>query len=350
MEDIYTYYRRQPAQLADLLAGREERLGGFVRFYNEIKPDRVYLVGSGSSQNACRGAKDFMQKMLGVEVSFFAPSAPVPLASKRPLVVAVSQEGTSTNTLSYVRGLHKVPLVAVTAKTASPLAQIAGCTVDIGVGDETIGPKTMGYTGTVMSLCLAALMVRQGAGAAVGTALADLQQAVAQMEENINRCEAFYNQYEETLSQATNYVFVGKGAAAETGLECAIKVLETVCVPASGYEFEEYLHGPACCIGEGTALFLFLPGDADEARVMQLADIARGATPNCYIVARGNDPQADKTLALAGPAGPDVAPFSDVLIGQLIAARMTEFLQRERHPAVHDIFTAMKTKAKEEEA
>jgi glucoselysine-6-phosphate deglycase len=349
-EKMYEYYRSQPACMSQILVDREARVGAFGAFYAEKRPDRIYLLGTGSSLNACRAAQDYVEHILQVEVSVTTPNGRPDIRGERPLVVAVSQGGKSTNTIACLRQVREKghAIASFTAGLDVPVAAMADCAIDIGVGDETVGPKTRGYTGTVLCLYLAAIQAGVAskvlAGEACTRELGLLRETIGYGEENLERCDRFYRRHLAALKTATHYLFVGKGCAAAVGAEDALKVLETLCYPSAGYEFEEYLHGPACCTSQDTALFLFLPGDDDDQRMQKLAGITLKATENCYIIDRTSRLQGDKVLGLRAGDSKYLSPFVDIYFGQLISALLTQELGRFRHKAVREIFADMDTK------
>jgi glucoselysine-6-phosphate deglycase len=349
---MYQYYLGQPACMKRILNERKTLFSAFGRFFADRKPARIYLIGSGSSLNACRAAQAFMEYVLGIEVTVGAPSNPPTIRAERPMILAVSQGGKSTNTVAYLNAQRdkSYPVVAFTAELDVPVAKAADLAVDIGVGIETVGPKTQGYTGTVLALYLCALEGALQAGIIGETRydceIALLDETIGYGEENIARCGAFYKKHMQSLKQARRYLFVGKGCAGAVGDEDALKVLETLCYPGSGYEFEEYLHGPACCTDEGTALFLFYSDDADGSRMRKLADITSKATPNCFIIDKTDSVSGGDVLNLKASDSKYASPFCDIFPGQLISALLTQELRRERHPAVREIFSDMETKVK----
>ena len=350
LEEMYRYYRSQPACMRQILGDRKTRVGAFGRYYADKRPDRIYLIGTGSSLNACRAAQEYIEHTLGVEVSVATPNDSPVIRGERPLVVAVSQGGKSTNTLACLREVREqgYPIVTLTAGLDVPVARMADCAIDIGVGDETVGPKTRGYTGTVLCLYLAALEAGRASALLTQEAYSRdivlLEETIGYGDENLERCEEFYRRRLSALKTASHYLFVGKGCAAAVGAEDALKVLETLCYPSAAYEFEEYLHGPACCTSQGTALFLFFSGDQDGQRMQKLAGISSKATENAYMIDRTSKLQGDNVLRLRSGNSKYMSPFVDVYFGQLISARLTQELGRSRHEAVREIFADMGTK------
>ena len=339
--------------MRQIFTDREALVGQFAKFYTEKKPDRIYLVGSGSSMNACMAAEGFISQILGIEVVTIPPSRPAVIRGKKPLIIVVSQGGKSSNTFTYIQNIHSQGhmTASFTAGLDLPVARAADVAVDIAVGEETVGPKTRGYTGTVLCLYLAALEAALACGLIsredYDYYIALLDETIGYAEDNLKKCHEFYLAHLGELKKARHYLFVGKGCAAAVGAEDALKVLETLCYPSAGYEFEEYLHGPACCTDEGTALFLFYSDDADGHRMERLAGITAKATKNCYIIDRTSSVKGDNILNLCSGKSIFMSPFVDVFFGQLISAVLPEELGRKRHEAVREIFSDMNTKITE---
>jgi len=353
---MYDYYISQPEYMKRILKNREAYLGGFALFYGKDKPDRVYLCGSGTSFHACASSREYVETVLGVETLVITPSSLGELFGKNPLVIAVSQGGRSTNTVAAIASLraNKIPVVTLSFSPDTPVGKAGDCALILGVDDETVGPKTRGYTGTVISLYLMALMAaretREIGERDFESRLEDLKAVVNMSEANQKACREFFDQHVESLKKANNYMFVGKGVTAKVAGEMALKEQETLCYPASGYEFEEYLHGPACCTDERTALFLFPQGDHDDVRMKRLAEIVGAATDNVYFITFDETWQGEKALRLQTPDRDFFAPLSAIFFAQLLSALMPEKCGRGRHAAVKNIFAMMDTKVPVEQA
>ncbi|WP_274651247.1 SIS domain-containing protein [Paenibacillus humicola] len=349
LREMYSYYRSQPTCMKGLLSKRKDIVGGFARFYTKQKPDRIYLIGSGSSLNACKAASEYMETILGVEITCAPPSTPPVIRGSRPLILAVSQGGKSSNTVALLKELRSgVPTVSFTAGVDNPVARMADVSVDISVGDETVGPKTRGVTGTVLCLYLATLEAALLNGnvneAKYREEIGLLEETIGYGEQNLEACENFYRAHLDDLKTARHFLFVGKGPATAVGEEDALKVLETLCLPSAGYEFEEFLHGPSICIHEETALFLFNSGDKDSVRMRKMADIARKASKNSYMIDRTGSMQGDHILQLKSGDSKFMSPFVDIYFGQLISSLLTQELGIVRHPAIRSITSDMDTK------
>lgn len=349
-ETMYDCYLSQFDCMGGILDAKDTVLSGLAAYWRSVAPDRLYLVGSGTSYNACAAAAPFMEKALGIEVTAAAPTCMGTLYGKKPLLIAVSQGGRSTNTVAFIERMRTqgASVITLTDPVDTPVGNAGNFAVPLMARDEQIGPKTRGYMATVLTLYLMALEVGKDQGtiddAFYAKCIDQYRETVRRGGEYYDACQAFYDAHFEDLKAGRNFLFVGKGVSARVALEDALKVLETLCYPSIGYEFEEFLHGPACCTDEGLALFQFLPPDEDAARMMQAADIIGEATRNCYLISHDPSVRGDRVLYLPTPDPVYLSPFTDILFGQLISAVLTGATCRQRHPAVKDIFTRMGTK------
>ena len=73
--DMNYYIGRQAVALENTLQSRKTLGENFCSQWKAVCPDRLYLVGSGTSGNAVRAAAPFMQEVLGVETMAICPKA-----------------------------------------------------------------------------------------------------------------------------------------------------------------------------------------------------------------------------------------------------------------------------------
>lgn len=349
-ESMYDCYLSQFECMKKIMENRTDILTGFAEIYKEADPDRLYLVGSGTSYHACCAAAYFLEELLEKEVSVVAPTCAEHIYGKKPFIIAVSQGGRSTNTVAAVKNMRRMghPVVTLTDPADTPVGKAGSLPLLLPANMELVGPKTRGYTATVLTLYLMALDAAKITGkiseAHFAAYMRALENMTEQGEEWFGRCQIFYDRNREDLKAATHYLFAGKGVRGKVAQEDALKILETLCFPANGYEYEEFLHGPACSTDEGLAVFLYLSHDKDDARMQRTVDIIGGASKNCYMISHTASMEGDKVLYLPGSEAEYISPFSDILMGQLIAARLPEEIGRERHPAIKNIFQDMGTK------
>jgi len=349
-ETMHDCYLSQFKCMENLLSNRKEILKDFIDYY-PVETDRIYLIGSGTSYNSCSAAAPFMEKILGVEVTPIAPSALGKLYGKKPFAIAVSQSGNSTNTIDAVNKLKEigVPVVTLTDPKDSPVGNVGNLAVHLAADNEQIGPRTRGYTATVLTLYLMALEVglkeKKIDEATYEKAITAYKSTFNNGEEYFKICQDFYDRHFGNLGKIRKYMFAGKDVLGRVAEESALKVIETVIYPAMGYDYEEFLHGPLCCAHEDLGVFIFLTHDEDLDRMLKSAELIGSITQNCYLISSDSSISGTKILVLPSDKPEYTSVFTNILFAQLISAKLTEDLDRIRHPGVKDIFDNMGTKA-----
>jgi glucosamine 6-phosphate synthetase-like amidotransferase/phosphosugar isomerase protein len=321
---MYDYILEQPAVLRDILDNRSAYAGDFADYMDRVKPDRIYLIASGSSYNAALQSARFMEYVLGIEVSAAAPSF-LPEIRGKPLLIFISQGGESTNTAAAFEQLKAWPCMSMTGKEKSRLREICPRHILIPCGEETAGPKTKGYTGTILSLYALALegAVKRAAGPAEGC-LKVLARLPEDLAENITAVERWFDENKGDLQKMASCVVVGKNSAGLAAREGALKLQETMLIPAAGYEFEEFLHGPVCAVDERQGGIYLMPAaeDPDYRRMTGLVEFHRQISPLAYIL-RGDESLGDRRDCVLKTSGQwYTAVFENILACQMMGAKL----------------------------
>lgn len=74
---MYHYWKSQPEVLRQILEQRKSQTEEFVKLFCAVNPDKLYLIGSGTSLNAERAAAGYMETILDVDVCA-VPSSRIP--------------------------------------------------------------------------------------------------------------------------------------------------------------------------------------------------------------------------------------------------------------------------------
>jgi fructoselysine-6-P-deglycase FrlB-like protein len=222
-------------------------------------PERMTLVGVGSSMNALVAASDYLVRRTGAAVEFREPLGFVDLPPKQGLVIAMSQGGRSATTVAAARHACALglPTIAITADGASDIAQSGAQIVTLPIGEETIGPKTKGYTASVMSLLMLADHL-----AGVENAVDGLE---ADLEIFITVTAARARALCERLGAVDFITIAGRLGHVGTALEAALKIVEMSGVPAVGLDLEEAMHGRFHAHGPRSMAILIVRTEAERA-------------------------------------------------------------------------------------
>lgn len=325
--EMIDYIREQAPLFASVLAGRKAVAAPFCAVCERVRPARLLLIASGTSRNAALAAAPFMEEVLALDVQVLAPSQVGAVRGGQTLAIVISQGGNSTNSLAVFDRLQGVPTIAMTGNPYGHVNKKGDAYIEIPCGEEMAGPKTKGYTITVLTLYLMALEYALQSGIVTteeyDAYIAALQQAAVQLPGNIAAAEAWTRANAESLKTLSTIYLVGKRQAMQTAAEGALKLMETLLIPAFAFDFEEFLHGPTSSLCGSVGGFYLLPtqDDPDYERMQRLIAYHRGVCPAVYTVG----------LAAAGDARDCVVqttgkwytrPFAQILPMQTASAHI----------------------------
>ena len=307
-------------------------------------------MASGSSYNAALCVRPYLRKWLDCEVLVTEPFTFCAYESCLPadeLAVVISQSGYSTNALHALDTIRakRRTAIGITSDLSSDFRTHADLLIDYGCGQESVGYVTMGVTALCLFLCLFALRSAHLAGRLSEDGLAAERQNLAQWadayEQAIPAGEALLRGRYRQLSAMQTVCIAGAGAAWGVAREAALKLMETLQIPACAYELEEFLHGPELHLTPNHTLFFLASDPHDRARGAQLSRAASLVTEKTFFF-------TDDGGDLPVPSSPDalLTPLLFLPFFQLTAYRLTEDLHRwHKHPLVADFESAVSGKS-----
>lgn len=303
------------------IARRDELVAPLIELCGGSVPRRLLLVASGSSLNACRCAEPFMASCLGdaCRVELMTPFAftyYTPSVGPDDLVLVVTQSGLSTNALEALDCMRSQGLRAVclTGNVDSDARDHADIVVDYGVGEELVGYVTKGVTtlATFLMLLAARLSGKDERIADVDVAL-DAADAVREATRSFFEC------HEKAFTSMRVCYCCGAGPTMGVAAEGALKLGETVHIPAASYEVEEYIHGPNLQLTPAYTVLFFDPGDTASERVQRIWRATREVTDSAFILTPEQG-LADDDRALVLPhIAPDTASLAQLPFIQLLS-------------------------------
>lgn len=332
-EKMKQYIKEQPAVWQHILDARKALTADFVAAFRSTDFKRLVLVGSGSSCNASRMAKNFFEAQLGIETAVIEPTRLAPvmkLYGEGAIFIASSQGGGSTSTLATVKEIRAAGyrVAGITTDTTSPIAQSCDTHVLIDIGEEAVGPKSKGMTSTVLTLYMAVmeLLLAQGRldEALYNSTLAALVESFRLAVGNIEACAAWCEGEGKKLAAAPHISLIAEGDDTPVMSEGALKMLETLHVPVAYYEFEEYLHGVNYTINPENWCIQVTDPANDRERMLRLRDFALEHGSHCFVVSTGIPTGIVGELFLQATGNGATRPFETLLPFQMISARLSE--------------------------
>lgn len=270
------YILQQKDVLAHILSNSDL---SHLKSYTNIH--QITIAASGSSHNAAIVVKSSLAQanlQINVETPFQLKHYSRLLMTS-DIVIAISQTGKSKGTIECARIAHEhgIPVIGVCADLNSPLTKYCGVNIDIQCGEETIGPKTKGYTATLLTLYLIILQIlinKKDNTYSIDNYKKDWENELNVIDTTIQQTQKFIYDHHE-WSQAKCISVIGYGLHYGTACEGNLKLLETMQIPAMSYELEEFMHGPHRTISNNSYLVFIHTNGAGYDLMNCLIDFAK---------------------------------------------------------------------------
>ena len=324
-EKMTAYLKEQPRVWQEIFRERHRLTAGFQSACLQKRIKNYLMIGSGSSLNAAHCVVKLYADMLG---ALAVPCAPTQAETMLGLfspedtaVFLISQSGESTSTIAALEKVRKRGFLSVGVTQKIPSSVSNGCdlTVELKCGEESVGPKTKGFTATVLTLQLMALSVCPDAEK-VASVESALQDAFGQADCVIEDSAAWARSNSRLLRCAQHIMILGEGARREAMREGCLKLLECLYVPCMDYEFEEYLHGVQCSIAQGSHVVSVVPDNQNRERMLRLASFNEAHGGVSYIISTGKRTGCEGELFIPATECPYTACYDVLLPFQVISA------------------------------
>lgn len=316
----------QPEVAARFLARAPEVVGPLAAAIGARGIDHVVIAARGTSDHAAIYAQYVLGIRHGLSVGLGTPSV-ISLYGATPrldrsLVIGISQSGASPDVVGVVEaGRRQGALtLAITNEPGSPLAGVAGTTIDLGAGRERAVAATKTYT--MQLLAIAALSVALGrdpTDAAQLAAVPDALASVLALEPEVIAMAADHAAADRLLVLARGYEYA-------TAREWALKLKELARVFADPYSAADFEHGPLALLEPGVpALATVRPGPPRDGLVELLRRLRGDLGADLAVVSDDAEALAEARWPLRLPAGtPEwLGPVVSIVPGQLHALHLT---------------------------
>lgn len=231
----------------------------------------VYMVGCGTSYNACATAAYFFAQQgintMPALASEFGQHER--FIDDKTVVVAVSQSGETADVLDVVKLAKKknARIVALVNVVSSTLARIADVVIPMNSGPELSVVSTKCFTAQLSILMALARINEATLREAADTALHVLREHKEPMQALAKH-----------LSLARTIFVLGRGTMAPIAREAALKIKEVSYIHAEGMPAGELKHGTLAVIEEGTPVIVFADNTTRALTTSNAMEVkARGA-------------------------------------------------------------------------
>jgi glucosamine--fructose-6-phosphate aminotransferase (isomerizing) len=278
-----------------------------------IADSDVVLLGSGSSLFMAQlGALALRRRRIRAH-ALAATEAPLDHAAYEGCaVIALSQSGRSADVLAALDVLKPKRLIALTNTSASPLAERADLTIDVGAGREVAVPASKSVTGMAAILLWAAGLLAdtphmRNAGSLVETADAVRAWLISSEIQVLAAASA-------RIAGQRSVIVVGTGYGLPVASEFALKLKEASYIHAEGFSAGEFRHGSTAMLDASCAL-IGIVDDISRETVRRPLEEARKTGSLRYVIGAPLD-----DIPVLGPqVGPAFNTLAWLVSAQLIA-------------------------------
>ena len=231
--------------------------------------ERVSLIACGTAYHACMVAKYWLERIarIAVEVDiasefrYRAPAMP-----RGGAAIFISQSGETADTLAALRyaRAQRQHIIAVVNQPESSIAREADAILPTLAGPEIGVASTKAFTTQLAVLAALTIAMARVRGAITHEREAEL---VGHLTEIPSRAAEVLNHDErlraiaQTISEARDVLYLGRGGAFPLALEGALKLKEISYIHAEGYAAGEMKHGPIALIDESVPVIVLAPHD-----------------------------------------------------------------------------------------
>lgn len=354
-ETMETYVLESSETLNNNFENKAALLKEITKAYIESGKENICIVASGSSYNSALCALPYMNKISGVNVELLSPYTftNYKKIKENTFYMIISQGGESINSIEAMEYLKKNGQLAVgvTGNVNSSLKDHADIVIDYGVGEEKVGYVTKGVVTLILFLDLFAVYIGKNNILSEEETVKELKYIQRAISYYPIVCEKSYKFIEDNYARLSimkqSYV-IGNETCFGIANEAALKIGETICIPSSAHESEEFLHGPNLQLDPGYTVFVLDGNDTTSNRSKQIYNAVKSVGSAAYYIATGKENEENSTqIILPVDVKHELLPFVYLPIFQLLANRITTDLHRwEKHPMFKHFRENIKSKMK----
>ncbi len=298
----------QPETIRNAMRGRllvddaEVVLGGLRDVRDKLlNARRFIIVACGTSWHAGLVGEYMLEEIAKVptEVEYASEFRyRHPVLSPEDVVFCISQSGETADTLAALREAKGkgATVLGVVNVVGSSIARESDGGVYIHAGPEIGVASTKAFSSQLTVLSLITLMIARARGMKKEEAqvltreMAKLPEKVEQVLQNLETVKAVA----EEFKNASNFLYLGRGANFPVALEGALKLKEISYIHAEGYPAAEMKHGPIALIDNRMPVVFVVPKDAIYEKVMSNIQEVRARKGRVIAIANEDDGDIDQ--------------------------------------------------------
>ena len=292
---------------------------------NNVKEaDRLYIIGCGTSYNAGLVGRAYFERWAGIPTEVHLASEfayNVPLLSKKPMFIFLSQSGETADLRAVLTKLHSVnndyKFLVLTNVDASTLARECDYTLLLHAGVEIAVASTKAYTAQIATLSILAYEVARQLNKQPKFDIEQELSVITSAIESILDDTKTIKDLAKDLFTERNAFYIGRGTDYYSACEAALKLKEVSYIQTEGFAGGELKHGTIALIEEKTPVVALITNTKLDLNTRSnVSEVAsRGA--NTLIITL--EKLARKGDYAIPNVNEDLAPIASIVVTQLFA-------------------------------
>ncbi|MEO1772443.1 SIS domain-containing protein [Candidatus Enterococcus ferrettii] len=324
MATIESYMLETPEKMNVIIEQASE-------LFSEVKKapvKRIILTGSGTSYHSGLQMSQQMQALLKMDVRAMYPFEISETTflddNEHTLVVGISQGGSSYSTYNAMKLAKEQGCMTASMAGAEGafIDEVADYVLTVACGEELAGAKTKGFYCTKLNLLLLALSIGSESGQVsqevFDQKVAEAKESAKHFKDVFEVSEKWIEANQDALKEIKDIRITGPASLYGDILESALKLLETMRCPVTGYEFEEFIHGIYNAINEQSTVFILDNGSEPRSEKMQ--EVLSGWSDTIYLFTNYESENAN--LVLPTVKNQDMLTFNFIIPLQLMCAKI----------------------------
>ena len=328
----------QPRAMEDTLRGRLDLLhadvhGAEIGLSDQqlARVRRVYLLACGTSHHAAMVGRHYVESIARFPATVELASefrAREPIIDEHDLVIAVSQSGETSDTLSAVREAKKrgATILSIANVIGSAIPREGHASFYTHAGPEIGVASTKCFTTQICALLMLTIHLGRRRGTLSKERAAELLEGLVKLPTQMNDVILGTKQLVANIAKryvdARDVLFLGRGLSFPIALEAALKLKEISYVHAEGYAAGEMKHGPIALLDANVPVVVVAPQDRYYEKTMSNLQEARAREAKIICIASEGDEQAQREsheLVQVPLVDEALTPFLTVLPLQLFS-------------------------------
>jgi glutamine---fructose-6-phosphate transaminase (isomerizing) len=273
----------QPRSILDTFRGRVSHdrtsihLGGLFNVEERlVNAKRIVIIGCGTSWHAGMVGEYLFEDIarVSVEVEYASEFRyRNPLITSDDVVIAISQSGETADTLAAIQLAKDMGalVLGICNVVGSSISRETHAGVYMHAGPEIGVASTKAFTAQVTVLAMMAAMVGFKKGVLEASRYHSLIAELYNIPDKIDRIleqDSKFREIASQYSQASNFLYLGRGYSFPVALEGALKLKEISYIHAEGYPAAEMKHGPIALIDRNMPVVVIATKDKSYEKIV----------------------------------------------------------------------------------